>query len=119
QIQKRPKKYPAEYKPKNEKGNNQRAESSPIRWDVHIAASPLKQAVENNFHQPAPSLLSLPVGREVEGMQPAFGSRALSEIHVHSPSTLTPCKGVKVHGYFNPSAKSRTAKRLPGPEVRP
>src|SRR5271166_1323479 len=40
QIQKWAKKYPAEYKPKNEKGNNQRTESSPIRWDVHVTASP-------------------------------------------------------------------------------
>ncbi len=40
QIEKWAKKYPAEYKPKNQKGNNQRAENSPIRWDVHVTASP-------------------------------------------------------------------------------
>jgi hypothetical protein len=49
QIQKRAKKYPAEYKPKNEEGNNQRAEGSPIRWDMHIAASPLSRLLKNNF----------------------------------------------------------------------
>src|ERR1700733_3702641 len=40
QIKKRAKKYPAEYKPKNEEGNNQDAESSPIRWNMHSTASP-------------------------------------------------------------------------------
>src|ERR1700730_2375220 len=42
QIEKRSKEYPAEYKPKNQEGNNQQAEGSPVGWDMHFTASPLK-----------------------------------------------------------------------------
>ncbi|HVN28239.1 MAG TPA: hypothetical protein VMT64_07115 [Candidatus Binataceae bacterium] len=41
QIEKWAKKYPAEYKPKNEKGNNQGGESSPVRWNVHSLFVPV------------------------------------------------------------------------------
>jgi hypothetical protein len=47
-------------------------------WDYRLTRGLIpSRLLKEVFQPPAPSLLSLPAGREDEGMQPVFGSRVL------------------------------------------